>query len=689
MLDVDVCLWLPDSLDALADALARKSGLNGERREGIAGGRDIESACAALGLEAEPVELRGADLEAHLRQAPPAVIALPQGYLALAGAGRNWIRMLCPDLRVRKVSLADLRAILCRDAEAPHAGEINRMVDACGITGGRRDRVRDALLRERLRSTRIGRVWQLRVPPGADFIGQAREAGLLGKLAVFAGSHGVEYGFWLLSWWLLGQGALNGRPDRGWLLAWALLLVTMAPLRMLMLWMQGQLAVGAGGLLKQRLLAGALRLNQDLIRHQGSGQLLGRVIESQSVESLALGGGLNAVAAAVELLMAAVVLAAGAGGWLHLALFAGWISVAGLFGWSYRRRRESWTAARLRMTDDLVERMTGHRTRLAQEDPAAWHTEEDRALEEYLHQSAAMDRENTRLVALVPRGWLLVGLVGLAPAFVDATGPAAASLAVGLGGIILGQRALKKLCGSITQLVGFGISWRAVKPLFDAARMPMDKAGAAASTIGSSAAAIDAHDLTFRYHERGEPVLRGASLRIERGDRVLLEGESGGGKSTLASLLVGLRDPASGMLLAGGLDMRTLGRQAWRKRVVAAPQYHENHILSAPFSFNLLMGRAWPPTEADLKEAGEVCRELGLGPLLERMPGGMHQMVGETGWQLSQGERSRVFMARALLQDAELVVLDESFAALDPENLRRALECVLKRARTLVVVAHP
>jgi len=74
--------------------------------------------------------------------------------------------------------------------------------------------------------------------------------------------------------------------------------------------------------------------------------------------------------------------------------------------------------------------------------------------------------------------------------------------------------------------------------------------------------------------------------------------------------------------------------------------------------------------------------------LLERMPAGMLQMVGETGWQLSHGERSRLYIARALLQNAEVVVLDESFAALDPENLQRAVECVIKRAKSLLVIAH-
>ena len=125
------------------------------------------------------------------------------------------------------------------------------------------------------------------------------------------------------------------------------------------------------------------------------------------------------------------------------------------------------------------------------------------------------------------------------------------------------------------------------------------------------------------------------------------------------------------------------------RRIALAPQYHENHILSAPLGFNLLMSRPYPHCEQDQREARELCHALGLGPLLERMPSGLDQMVGETGWRLSHGERSRIYLARALLQDAEVVLLDESLAALDPENLRQCLECVLHRARTLILVAHP
>src|SRR5262249_36727856 len=149
------------------------------------------------------------------------------------------------------------------------------------------------------------------------------------------------------------------------------------------------------------------------------------------------------------------------------------------------------------------------------------------------------------------------------------------------------------------------------------------------------------------------------------------------------------RQPTSGLLLLDGLDYPTLGGKGWRARVAAAPQYHDNHVLSETFVFNVLLGRRWPPLREDIVEAREVCNELGLGELLDRMPGGLGQMVGETGWRLSHGERSRVFIARALLQRSQLVVLDESFAALDPKTLERSLRCVLKRAPSLLVIAHP
>jgi ATP-binding cassette subfamily B protein len=137
-------------------------------------------------------------------------------------------------------------------------------------------------------------------------------------------AHLLEYLLWLAGWWLVGQGILQGRLDRGWLFGWVLLLLTTIPLRQCAIWWQGLVAIAAGRILKLRLLAGALRLQADEIRHQGSGQLLGRVIESQTVESWALSGGFLVLTAAIELIVTAGVLAQGAGGVVHALLLPFW-----------------------------------------------------------------------------------------------------------------------------------------------------------------------------------------------------------------------------------------------------------------------------------------------------------------------------------------------------------------------------
>jgi len=122
--------------------------------------------------------------------------------------------------------------------------------------------------------------------------------------------------------------------------------------------------------------------------------------------------------------------------------------------------------------------------------------------------------------------------------------------------------------------------------------------------------------------------------------------------------------------------------------VVCVPQFQLNHVFSGSLAFNLLMGRRWPPAPADMAEATQLCVELGLGPLLENMPAGLAQPVGEAGWQLSHGERMRVFLARALLQGGDVFVLDESLSALDPETQLQVLACIQARARTVVLSAH-
>jgi ATP-binding cassette subfamily B protein len=372
---------------------------------------------------------------------------------------------------------------------------------------------------------------------------------------------------------------------------------------------------------------------------------------------------------------------------IEAALLFGWIVVSLLLMGHNVRLRSEWTRQRIEVTHRLVEKMTAHRTRLAQQPAAEWHRQEDRELEQYLIASQRLDVSSAGIEAALSRGYVLAAFLVLSPSFVSGS-LTIAQLAITLGTILFAAAALQRLCFGFSKSAAAWIAWRIVKPTLSATGEPA-VALFARGTSASSRTVMQARDIAFAHPHRRQSVLSGCTLSMERGDRILLEGASGSGKSTLASILAGARSATSGSVLLGGLDRQTLGDIAWRGRIALAPQYHENHILAAPLIFNLLMGRPYPHTPRDIEDAAEICRELGLGDLLERMPAGLHQQVGDTGWRLSHGECSRIYLARALLQNSDVVLLDESLAALDPDNLRQCLNCVMRRAPSVILIAHP
>lgn len=703
--ELQAACWPGSRLGEAMGALARAHGLSTREAEapvppGELGEEALEAWMGAAarhwGLDVEPRAARYSEVEELAHSATPALVPLPaEGgprYLALLRARAGLAYALGPDLVTRALPLGEVLAALRSPREVEATG-VERMLEQVGVPERRRARARGALLRGRLGSRAVGTFFSLYGSPGAPFGRQLRQAGLLRHLVTFIAAHVAQYALLLLSWWLIGREVFSGRLELGWLAAWALLLLTLVPLRLLSTRAQGRFALGVGRLLKTRLLAGSLRLEPEEIRHQGVGQLLARVNESGAVESLALSGGLQAVVSLAELLLAGVVLASGQAGALHALLLGGWAGLTLWLGWRYHEHHRRCVEARLELTNDLVEKMVGHRTRLVQDMRSLWHEREDGVMERYLRLQALRHRSVLLLQGLVPRGWLLLGLAATGGSAVLG-GAAPAMLAVSVGGVLLAYRALGLLAEAAVHLVGAGVAWRQVASLFAAAARsepPGEPTFSAPPSAEPTPARplLEASNVSFRHPGRPEPVLSGCSLQLATGDRLLLEGPSGGGKSTLASLLCGLRTPGSGIILLQGADRHTLGAEAWRRRVVAVPQFHENHVFTGTLAFNLLMGRRWPAQDEDFRAAEAVCRQLGLGELLDRMPAGLMQVVGDTGWQLSHGERSRLFIARALLQSAQLLVMDESFAALDPESLERCLVRVLESPSALLVIAHP
>lgn len=666
------------------ELLARAAGLPLRSSHQATGDCEIPDAAASLGLEADAVDTTVGGVDGFLRASGPAIVRVgSESLLMLVRSRGRSLRIVRPDHRIVWVGRDAVRQAIVEPEVAQLRAETARLVEAAGVAAAKRTSVAEALLDERVRARKLAAGWVIRIPLGASFHEQLVAAGARRRAAWVVALHALQYLVWIGAWWLLGTAALTGRFDSAWLAAWTLALFTLLPLQLGALWLQGTVAIRVGALFKQRLLAGALRLDPEEIRTDGAGRLLGRVIEAEAVESLALGGGVMALLAAVELVFAGCVLAYAAP--LLLVLLLIWVALAAALTSVYVRRRADWVRLRVALTHDVIEKMLGHRTRAAQQPRAEWHHGEDETIERYVRASGVMDRAAVALIALVPRGWMLIGLCGLVPLFVSGAAPT--TLAVGLGGVLLAFRAFDRLSGGLWSLTGAAIAWRQTASVFAAAARPSSFSPPAKAN--RDGAQLEATDLRFTHAGRANPVLRGCNLSMAPGDKVLLEGPSGGGKSTLASILAGLRSPQSGLLLLGGLDPHTLGVAAWRRRVVLVPQFHENHVLLGSVAFNALMGVDWPPSAEDFGRADALLRELGLGDTLDRMPSGLLQTVGETGWQLSHGERSRLYLARALLQNPDILILDESFAQLDPENMHRALTAVNARALSVLLIAHP
>ncbi|MGW1219289.1 ABC transporter ATP-binding protein [Streptomyces californicus] len=192
------------------------------------------------------------------------------------------------------------------------------------------------------------------------------------------------------------------------------------------------------------------------------------------------------------------------------------------------------------------------------------------------------------------------------------------------------------------------------------------------------AAGITLREVSYRYPESGRSTLRGIDLDFPAGSTTIIVGPTGSGKSTLGYLIAGLLEPGAGTIRVSSGDEKP------SETVLLVPQ--EPGIFNASFRDNLLLARPGA-TEAELRE---VLSRLALDDLVSSFPEGLDTSVGERGYQLSGGERQRLGLARALLSDAPVVVLDEVTSALDwatARTVQAALE-ELRGNRTTVVISH-
>jgi ATP-binding cassette, subfamily B, bacterial len=260
-----------------------------------------------------------------------------------------------------------------------------------------------------------------------------------------------------------------------------------------------------------------------------------------------------------------------------------------------------------------------------------------------------------------------------------------------VGGIIAFVFYAGRLYGPVSTLLNLHVEAATAMGIFGRLfeymdMMPEIKDAPHAEVLGTAKGKVEYRNVSFRYSKDQEDsyALKGVSFQVEPGELVAVVGHSGAGKTTLTGMLARLHDPVEGVVAVDGKDLRTVSQHSLREQMAFVTQ--DSFLFHATIRENLLFARS-DATEAELVEA---CRHAYIHNYISGLPDGYDTMVGERGHRLSGGERQRLSIARAILKNPKILVLDEATSHLDSESeayVQAALEQLMK-GRTTVVIAH-
>lgn len=231
---------------------------------------------------------------------------------------------------------------------------------------------------------------------------------------------------------------------------------------------------------------------------------------------------------------------------------------------------------------------------------------------------------------------------------------------------------------------GLGETLAAARRIFDLVDSPPAVAEPSNPLPPPQEATLSLRDIRFAYPASSTPLLQGLNLTLPAGGRLALIGPSGCGKTTLQQLLLKFRTPDAGTIALGGIPYERLSGEAVRERIAVATQY--SHLFNASIRDNLLL--ASPGADQAAVEA--ACRLAMIHDFIAAQPAGYETRVGELGLRLSGGQVRRLAVARALLKEAPILILDEPTEGLDPHTEQAMMRNVLQwcEGRSLLLVTH-
>ncbi|HET9638296.1 MAG TPA: peptidase domain-containing ABC transporter [Allosphingosinicella sp.] len=242
---------------------------------------------------------------------------------------------------------------------------------------------------------------------------------------------------------------------------------------------------------------------------------------------------------------------------------------------------------------------------------------------------------------------------------------------------------IQKATSLIDQGVAFRILGLHLERLSDIALYPEDKSFQQASEMGGELTGkIEFRNVSYRYSYADPFVLQDVNLVIEPGEHVAITGTSGGGKTTLVKLLLGLVDPEAGEILVDGLPLSRFGYKSFRGQVAAVLQ--DDNLFAGSLAQNIALF----DDEMDMARVARAAVAASIHDDIARMPMQYETLVGEMGSTLSGGQKQRVLLARALYRNPKILVMDEGTSHLDAAHERAVNAAIAELGITLVLVAH-
>jgi ATP-binding cassette subfamily B protein len=300
---------------------------------------------------------------------------------------------------------------------------------------------------------------------------------------------------------------------------------------------------------------------------------------------------------------------------------------------------------------------------------------------------------NIRSTAMQPRIYVETFFIIAAILFIFFSNLTALSIQANIAFLAILAYGMQKTLPQVNNIYNLSINFKAVKPTIVSFLNILDGGNKLiyfnkneSKTKIKFNDEINLKDICFKYEGKKKNIFEKLNFKIKKGEKIVIKGTTGSGKTTLVNIITSLLAPSSGSLFVDGTEINEKNKQNWQKNIALAPQnvfLNEGSILE-----NIMLG--YNLESEDKNKLNNVIQISELQNFIKRLPNDIHEKVGERGIRISGGQRQRIGIARALYRDTDLIILDEPTNALDFNTETKIFNSLIKqqKEKTIIVISH-